>query len=411
MFPQHVMTGHGTNAVGYVAVMRVLFTTQPAYGHLHPIVPLGRTLRDLGHEVRVASSASFGPQLAATGLGVTEAGIDWLESDIAAAFPEYAARRAVGESKTYLISEIFAWQTARAMCSDVTAMARDWPVDLIVREPWEFGGAAAAQRLGVPCVVHGIGQLANLEETVNIARARLRELSAQSGLDAENLDWVSGEVYLDPCPPCLQTPVRSIAPKHVLAVRPELFDTTDGAADLPRWFEHLGDRPLIYVGLGTVMNRWGDLLERIVSDLHRVDANIVVTTGPGRDPDDLGPQPTHVHVEQYVPVTKLFPRCDLVVSHAGWGTTIAALAHGLPVIAIPIGADGPRNAAQCETAGLGRLIPANDLAPGLVADAAQRVLSDPRYRRAAARARDEIQGMPAPADIVEALETISRSAH
>jgi UDP:flavonoid glycosyltransferase YjiC (YdhE family) len=393
--------------LGYRSVMHVLFTTQPAYGHLHPIVPLGRALQAAGHEVRVASSASFGPQLGATGLRFTEAGIDWLESDIASGFPEYAVRRAAGESKTYLISEIFAWQTARAMATDVTAMAGDWQVDLIVREPWEFGGAIAAHRLTVPCVVHGIGQLANLEETVEIARDRLRELSAESGLDAESLSWVCGEIYLDPCPPCLRTPVRSVAPRHVLPVRPQPFDTTDGAPDPPAWFECLGDRPVIYVGLGTVMNRWGDLLERIVSDLHSLDADIVVTTGPGRDPADLGPQPSHVHVEQYMPATKLFPRCDLVVSHAGWGTTIAALAHGLPVVAIPIGADGPRNAAQCEAAGLGRMILANDLAPGLVADAAQQVLSDPRYRQAAAEARDEIQRMPAPTDIVEALETIT----
>jgi UDP:flavonoid glycosyltransferase YjiC (YdhE family) len=390
--------------------MHVLFTTQPAYGHLHPIVPLGWALQAAGHEVRVASSASFGPQLSATGLGFVAAGLDWLETDIAGAFPEYAVRRAAGESKTYLISEIFAWETARAMATDVTAMAGDWPVDLIVREPWEFGGAVAAARLGVPCVVHGIGQLANLEETVDIGRDRLRELSVESGLDAERLSWICGEIYLDPCPPCLRTAVRSVAPEQVLPVRPQIFDTTDGAADPPAWFEGLGDRPVIYVGLGTVMNRWGDLLERIVSDLRSVDADVVVTTGPGRDPADLGSQPAHVHVERYLPVTTLFPHCDLVVSHAGWGTTIAALAHALPVVAIPIGADGPRNGAQCEAAGLGRMILASDLTPGLVADAAQQVLADPRYRQAAAEARDEIQRMPPPADIVEKLETISLSA-
>jgi len=39
--------------------MRVLVTTQPGSGHLNPLVPLAWALRDAGHEVKVACSASF----------------------------------------------------------------------------------------------------------------------------------------------------------------------------------------------------------------------------------------------------------------------------------------------------------------------------------------------------------------
>ncbi len=79
--------------------MQVQVTTQPAYGHLHPVVPLCRALLNAGHNVVIASSRLFRAQLEATGLDVISAGGDWLESDIGAAFPENPQHRARGESK------------------------------------------------------------------------------------------------------------------------------------------------------------------------------------------------------------------------------------------------------------------------------------------------------------------------
>lgn len=46
---------------------RFLFTTTPFYGHLHPLIPLARTLKEAGHEVTFAASASLGPVVKAAG--------------------------------------------------------------------------------------------------------------------------------------------------------------------------------------------------------------------------------------------------------------------------------------------------------------------------------------------------------
>ena len=37
--------------------MRVLFTSQPALGHFHPLVPIARVLESAGHEVAFATPA------------------------------------------------------------------------------------------------------------------------------------------------------------------------------------------------------------------------------------------------------------------------------------------------------------------------------------------------------------------
>jgi UDP:flavonoid glycosyltransferase YjiC (YdhE family) len=386
--------------------MRVLFTTQPAYGHLHPVVPLAQAMVAAGDDVRIASSASFQPRISAAGVEGTVAGIDWLESDIEGGFPEFAEHRQRGESKRYLQSEVFAWLTAQATAADVVRLARQWPVDLIVREPWELGGAAAAAELGVPCVVHGIGSRANVDELVDLAGDRLRQLGTGVGL-AEDLGWIGGAVYLDPCPPCLQPAGQSCVTGRIQPLRPEPFDATDGAPEGPAWLAELGARSVVYVGLGTVMNRWGDLLERIVDDVQDLDADIVVTTGPGRDPADFRGRPPNVHVEGYVPLTVLLPACDVVVCHAGWSTTIAALSSGLPLVTIPIGADGPRTAARCEDAGLGRTVAPDHVRAGVVSALVRSLLDDGRYAAAARDAQRQIQQLPAPADLVKDLHALA----
>lgn len=377
-------------------------TTQPAYGHLHPMVPLCHALVSAGHEVMLVSSESFLPQMNATGIEPVIAGLDWLESDIPASFPEHADHRARGESKWFLQSEIFGWHTARAMAADVVSLARARPIDLVIREPWEFGGAIASAELGVPCVLHGIGGNGNVEEVADLAGDRLGQHAAELGVE-DLWDWLGGDLYLDPCPPVLQTEPTAFHPSRRQLLQPVPFDATDGTGKVPAWMAALGTRPVVYVGLGTVMNRWHGLLERVVRDVRDLDADVVVTTGPGLDPSSLGEQPDNVRVERYVPLTVLLPRCDVVVCHAGWGTTIAALAHGLPVVAIPLGADGPRTAERCEEAGLGRTVDHETAGTGTVAAAAEHLLHSGDAVAAAKSARAEIGAMATPDDVAEMI--------
>src|SRR3712207_8062781 len=45
---------------------------------------------------------------------------------------------------------------------------------------------------------------------------------------------------------------------------------------------------------------------------------------------------SNVAIESYVPHQQVFPQADLVISHGGHGTTIAALSCGVPVLSAPI---------------------------------------------------------------------------
>ena len=61
--------------------MRVLLTTQPAYGHFFPMLPLAVALRSAGHDVAFATSATFCPVVHQHGFPAFPVGLDWIESD------------------------------------------------------------------------------------------------------------------------------------------------------------------------------------------------------------------------------------------------------------------------------------------------------------------------------------------
>ena len=59
-------------------------------------------------------------------------------------------------------------------------------------------------------------------------------------------------------------------------------------------------------------------------------------------------------VERYVPQADVLPLCDVAVGHGGSGSTLGALAHGLPMLLLPHGADQFENAQACAALGVAR---------------------------------------------------------
>jgi UDP:flavonoid glycosyltransferase YjiC (YdhE family) len=110
-----------------------------------------------------------------------------------------------------------------------------------------------------------------------------------------------------------------------------------------------------------------------------------------------------VHVARYIPQTQLLEHCAVVVSHAGSGTFLAALAAGLPQVCIPQAADQFFNAAACAKAGAGIAVGPDALSVEAVRDAVGTLLDDTTHRDAARRVSREIASMPSPSDVVDKL--------
>ena len=101
------------------------------------------------------------------------------------------------------------------------------------------------------------------------------------------------------------------------------------------------------------------------------------------------------------------PHCDLVLTHGGSGTVRDALAHALPLVIMPIGADQYENGRRCAAQGVARVIGPEERTPAAIRAAVEAVLANPGYRRAAARLRAEREALPGPAGVVTLLERLA----
>ena len=127
---------------------------------------------------------------------------------------------------------------------------------------------------------------------------------------------------------------------------------------------------------------------------------VLMTVGDRGDPAELGPLPRSVRVERWVSQADVMARAAAMVSHGGSGSTLMALAAGVPQAFVPLFVDGPANARRVAELGAG--IVAEDLRAAVEA-----LLDDAAYAVAAARVADEIAAM---APIDDAVELLQRSA-
>lgn len=211
-------------------------------------------------------------------------------------------------------------------------------------------------------------------------------MRAEHGLEPDpGLEALGGDLVLSPFPPSLRDSRGAVA----LRLRPT--ERASGGA--------------VYFTLGTVFNlESGNLFTRVLAGLRELPDEVIVTVGNSIDPAELGPQPPNVRVERHVDQYLILPRCQAVVSHAGSGSVLGALAHGLPSVLLPMGADQPDNAARCEALGVARTLDPVSVRPDEVREAVVDLIDAPRYRRAAERLREELDRLPGPEHAVTLLE-------
>jgi UDP:flavonoid glycosyltransferase YjiC (YdhE family) len=380
--------------------MRFMFTTIPGSGHFHPLVPTARALQRRGHDVAFAASPSFAPAIEAAGFEAHPAGPAWLES------------LSDPVMQKILAGEFFVDLIRMDMVEGVIRAAEATGADAIVRGGAELGGLVAGAILDLP--VASAAAAAN-KAYWPMMRPGIARAAAEHGLDGERVTAEDFEVLrIDRTPPSLELPGYE-APSNEINVRPEPFD---GGGELPTWFDDRGDRPLIYVTLGTVFNGNVPLFRLIADALADQPFEVVMALGDGIPREALGEVASNIRVGSFLPQAKVLERASAVVNHGGYNTVSAALGTGVPLFLLPMGADQPYNTERCITAGaaLGVVQPQPDGPPSaapppftppdaaVIRDGTRRLLEEPAFREAARGIAAEIVAMPPAAYAAQRLE-------
>jgi MGT family glycosyltransferase len=388
--------------------VRYLFVTMDGGGNLYPELALASRLAGRGHDVRFLGNRSqrgtieraglefapfrTAPDIDSTGPDTT--GVrDW-EVDPATAFAA--------------ICDHFWFGTAARIAADTAAEFGREPVDALAVDYFLYGALAAAERAGLPAAAlwhTTFGEFEALNRglpTLNAARAEIglpplasvfdqfRRIDRVLVLTSESFDFAITPLDL---------------PANVRHAGPQLpgWDGTSGNRD------RLGrgdDRPLILVALSTTYQAQEDLLGRVVTALGTLGVRGLVTTGPAvRPPPDV---PVNVQVRAWVPHAEVLPRASLVITHAGMGTVMAAMAYGVPMICLPMGRDQDGNAARVERLGAGRVLPAGSPA-AVIAAAVRSALADPGLADGARRQAAIIRADTAADRAVAELEALALS--
>jgi UDP-glucoronosyl and UDP-glucosyl transferase len=376
--------------------MKVLVVSTEGAGHVTPLVPLIGALSAGGDEVLVTSGPGAAPIIEKTGVRFAVAGPGQSEY-----MTRLAARTrgipgdgvAPERILQYFLPRAFGEIGVDEMVDDVLRHGQEFTPDLVLFEAFALAGPLVAELLGVPCVAHMFGPLPP-RDAVELANDAVSPIWRSFGREVPGWAGLYGQLTIRICPPVLDA--AQVPKGESLHLRP---------VPLPTGIPERTPRPVVYVTFGTLFNSNLGLFRLALDALADEPIDVVMTVGRDQDPGEFAPIPANARVEQFIPQAEILPSCSAVVHHGGAGTTFGALAHGVPQVILPQGADNYEHAAMCESAGTAITLRPEVLAAANLAAAVRRILDDGSYTKSSRTCAEEIAAMPDADSVAAALRS------
>lgn len=416
-----------------------LFVTFEGGGNVPPVLGVARRLAARGHDVRVLTE----PCLRSA---VEEAGARFIpftrhftrEDRTEDIIGDSAARSPIGALKRSLDRVVFG---PAAMVAEETRGAIDGErPDVVVADALMPGALVAAEAAGIPRVVlfhmpeylPGPGRpaagpgflprtdLAGRFRDGVMTRLFLWQLRAYLprfndarrafglaplGTAEELVDqYHSADLRLIQTSEAFDFPITP-PPPNVRYVGPVL-DDPDWAGGWRSPWPVTDSRPLVVASLSSTFQNQRDLLQRIIAALGTLEVRGLVTLGPAMAGERFD-VPANVVTVPSAPHAQVFPHAAAIVTHAGHGTVMRALASGLPLLCLPMGRDQDDNAARVFARGAGLRL-SRSARPPIIAAAVRRLLGEPGFRTNAERLGRIIESDVAADRAVKELEVIGQ---
>jgi MGT family glycosyltransferase len=369
--------------------LRVVVVTWAPGGNLPPLLAAARLMTERGHRVTVLASRTCWATAEAEGhdvVGYRRAP----EPDTRVAFEHQA-------------EQMTATAAGLGIARDVRDVLEGARAELAIFDCMLPAAAAGCRAADVPAAslvhfLYGAARRHMLRRggawttdlaTLTATHRALEQPAPRDGLAA----WEAPELVLVTAPRFIDVDV-DLAP-HVVHAGPLAVRRTSGTTP--------EDPPLVLLSFSTsVMDGQREAVERVCAGVADAGVRAVLTLGPAlraaglRIPDQVEALPWADHDE-------LLPRCTAAAGHGGLGTTLRALAHGVPLVLVPLGRDQLVNAARVAEIGAGIAL-APDATVADVRAAIEAVLADRDYAIAAEAISRRIADENADARAVEALE-------
>jgi MGT family glycosyltransferase len=390
-------------------VARFLVVVPPLTGHVNPTLAVGAALRERGHDVAWSGPPGLLPSLLPDGAEFIPT------NDIEIADPIEAVReRSQGlrgpAALKFLWSDVLL-PLARGMVDGTDRAVAGFRPDAVLVDQQALAGAVVARRRGLRWLTSATTSaeltdpLAALPQVDGWLRGELEALQVEAGIDPA--DAARGDLrFSDHGVLAFTTEALYGAdqprPANVHFVGPSIGSRPPDD-DFP-WDWLSDDVPHVLVSLGTLNAEAGGRFFTAAVEAFTDEKLQAVVVAP---PELLPDPPPNVLVRAHVPQLALLPHLHAVVSHAGHNTVCESLANGLPLVVAPIRDDQPIIAEQVVRAGAGVRVRFGRARAADLRAAVADVLTDDRYRDAAAAIRRSFLAAGGPAAAADVLEDLA----
>jgi zeaxanthin glucosyltransferase len=389
----------------------------PVSGHIHPLSALGRELVARGHRVTFFQMPDLEEKIRTEEVAFWPIG----ESDHPrGSLPQSLAR--LGQLKGHAALRFTVQAVARTsvmVCRDLPGAAHAAGIEALLVDQMEPAGGAVAEHLGLPFVTVCSALAINRDAIVPppFTPWRYRPTSwakARNAVGYALSDWITRPIsrVVDRYRAewglaRLHSPDESFSRRAQISQMPRAFDFP--RVDLPANFHYVGPlrrpvqraiafpwdqldgRPIVYASLGTLQNSREPLFRCFAEACQDLDVQLVLSHGGGLRPDVASTLPGNALVVEYAPQLDLLARASLTVTHAGLNTVLDSLAHGVPLVTVPLTYEQPAIARRVEWTGAGRSVSMRKLQSGRLRHLIREVLETPRYRESAVRMGEHIR--------------------
>ncbi|SDP57719.1 UDP:flavonoid glycosyltransferase YjiC, YdhE family [Arthrobacter sp. ok909] len=329
-----------------------LFATLDAGGNLPPALGIGRELLRQGHRVRFLGHARQATAVEATGA-------EFIPYRHAAPL-DLAVPAAAHRQFAAMLSAF----SDAGIGRDLVAEARREPPDVVVIDCLLLGAIEAAATAGLRHVVLVHSFFAFFDGPFRHgpmgAALSLKGLPPRRVMQQAERVLVCADPVLDPAGSWDRVSWES-APDKVVWSGAVVDDVVAAGAGTPSAEQLVGvpppsaapssgvsaagtlspgpsaaGPPRVLVSLSsTAFPGQQEVLQKILDAASGLPVELIVTTGPAVDPASLS-VPGNASVHRYVDHNRIMPDCRAVICHGGHATSMRALAHGLPVMVLPM---------------------------------------------------------------------------
>ena len=350
--------------------MKILCASLPADGHFNPLTGVAAHLAAAGHEVRWYAGPEYGRKIDALGMAhfPYRRATEITGGNINTLYPERVGLK--GPRLVSFVLEKFFVTNVESHFEDIEEIRSEFPFDVLLCDGGLYAEQLVAEVLDVPVFAIGLSTVLPDDQgpppffglrpartvvgrTVHRVVRRMLAGAMKPGVQAYNdvlarhgvapipLDGFPGapmasarRVFLNGSPGLEYPGYRPPANAEFVGALVPARRTDRVGSPLPAVVTDPGST-VVVVSQGTVDNTDPTKLIRPALEALAGEPYVVVATTAGVETAALRARfgSSSVLVEDFIDYDALFPHTDVFVSNGGFGSVLAALRHGVPVVA------------------------------------------------------------------------------